>query len=606
MKYVESAGLVKFDFLGLKTLTVIDKALSLINRTKSLSLDINNISLNDEVTFKMLSKGETIGVFQLESGGMRDLLRDVQPSGIEDIIAIVALYRPGPMENIPKYVACKHEREKPEYLHELIEPIVADTYGVIIYQEQVMQIAQIFAGFSMAEADILRRAMGKKIKSEMDSLRDRFIQGAKKNGVSADKASHVFDLVDKFAGYGFNKAHSAGYALIAYQTAFLKAHYPVEFIAASMTVDMGNTDKLAIFAQEAKRLNILIHPPDINSSEIDFSVEKSNADFSIRYALSAVRNVGVQAMTSLVNERNSNGIFLSLSDFSSRMDPKVINRRQLENLARAGGFYSLHDNRAEVIANIEIILRHASSASQEREDGQVSLFGKNTVIAESSFKLNETKALKSAEILRHERESLGLYLSSHPMEAYKDILSNKKITPLFNVSEKITNGASSLLLAGTVDRKQERRSARGNRFAYITISDTSDQIEILVFSDKLIEYRDLLEPGTSLIITVDVRQDREVVRYSASNIESLDSFALRQTSEVEIKVNNSSIIPDLKAILDQALGGNVSVLISVNGQEKSREIQIRLPEKYAVTPGVKEEISKTSGVISVFDRESIT
>ena len=381
MKYVEQAGLVKFDFLGLKTLTVLVRACELLER-RGAAVDLAHIPLDDRTTFDMMSRGDTVGVFQFESSGMRSLLREARVDTFEDMIALVALYRPGPMENIPKYVACKYGRENPEVLHETIEPVVKDTYGVIIYQEQVMQIAQVFAGYSLGQADLLRRAMGKKIKAEMDAQRDVFVKGAMEKGVDKDRASYVFDLVDKFAGYGFNKAHSAGYALVAYQTAYLKANHPVEFIAASMTYDMGNTDKLNVFRQELQRLGIALLPPDINRSERDFSVElQDDGKPAIRYALAAVKNVGGAAMQALVEERQRGGPFRSLADLAHRLDVKQINKRQVENLARAGAFDALVPNRAQVYHAAETLVRHASAAANERESAQVNLFGDSSEAA---------------------------------------------------------------------------------------------------------------------------------------------------------------------------------------------------------------------------------
>ncbi|MCM0019143.1 MAG: DNA polymerase III subunit alpha, partial [Tagaea sp.] len=374
MKDVEKAGLVKFDFLGLKTLTVIVRAVELIARN-GVTVDIDHLPLDDKKTYDMLSKGDTVGVFQLESTGMRDAVRRLRPDRIEDIIALVALYRPGPMENIPKYIAVKQGAEKPDYLHPKLETILKETYGVIIYQEQVMQIAQVLSGYSLGGADLLRRAMGKKIKEEMEAQRKIFVDGAVANGVDEAKASSIFDLVDKFAGYGFNKSHAAAYAIVAYQTAWLKANHPVEFFAASMTLDLSNTDKLNLFRQEVARLGYDILPPDANKSEAAFTVEYRESKGAVRYALAAVRNVGLAAMQALVAERTANGAFRSLFDLARRMDAKQINKRQLENLVKAGAFDALDPNRARVFAAIETLLRTAQATAEERETQQNNLFG---------------------------------------------------------------------------------------------------------------------------------------------------------------------------------------------------------------------------------------
>ncbi len=596
MKYVEAAGLVKIDFLGLKTLDVIDKTVKIL-RSRKVTVDIGALPLDDAATYAMLTRGETMGVFQLESEGMKNLTREVRPSGIEDIIAIVALYRPGPMENIPKYVACKHGREEPEKLHELIEPVVKDTYGVVIYQEQVMQIAQAFAGFNMAEADNLRRAMGKKIKAEMDAMKDRFIQGAMAKGVAPDKAKHVFELVDKFAGYGFNKAHSAGYALIAYQTAYLKAHHPVEFIAASMTIDLGNTDKLGAFRQEAKRMGIAVLPPDINRSQTEFSVEDlAEGKPAIRYALAAVRNVGAQAMAAVVIERTRRGAFKGLSDFAQRLDPKSANKRQVENLALAGAFDTLEPNRARVHGVVETMLRHANAATVEREAGQANLFAAGLPGAERTFDVPKAEAWNTMETLKREREALGLYLSAHPLEAYAGVLAAKRVTAGADIPATLAGGATLLQLAGTVERRTERRSARGNRFAHVAFSDPSGDFEVTFFSEVLTAAKQLLEPGSSVMVTAEASTVNDTVRLTAQGIQSLDEVASRHAASLRVWLDGPEPVADLCRILGQGNGGRAEVAIVIRHALAGRETEIALPGKFALTPAVREAIARTPGV----------
>ena len=600
-KLVEQAGLVKFDFLGLKTLTVLDKAIRLL-AARGVDMDLASVPFDDPTTYEMLGRGDTIGVFQLESGGMRDLVREVRPGGIEDLTAIVALYRPGPMENIPKYVACKHGREEPEKLHELIEPVVADTYGVIIYQEQVMQIAQAFAGFSMTEADMLRHAMGKKIKKEMEALRGRFIGGAQEKGVSAERASHVFDLVNKFAGYGFNKAHSAGYAVVAFRTAYLKAHHPVEFLAASMTVDIGNTDKLGVFREEAIRMGIDVLPPDVNRSDAEFTVEKGPNGPAIRYALGAIRNVGAQAMASLAGERRSHGAFAGLADFAARIGPRVASRRQIENIACAGAFDGLHRNRAEVVAAVDTILRHAGAAEAERDAVQESLFGEGAAGAERPFEIPSREPWTTAETLQHELEAVGFYLSAHPLEPYSAVLAARRVVPAAEIPERVRAGAASLLLAGAVVRKQERRSARGARFAYVTLSDPSEQIEVVVFAEQLAASRQLLEPGSCVLVTADVRQDGETVRIGAQKIEALDAVAGRHAATLELALADPDPVGEVERLLGSSGPGGARVSIVVRPLGGAREIRIALPGRYAVVPSVREALARTAGVLEL--RES--
>src|SRR4051812_39887942 len=374
MKWVELAGLVKFDFLGLKTLTVLARCLDLL-AARGIDLDLANLPFDDRPAYELLARGDTVGVFQVEGAGVRDMLKKLRPDRFEDIIAVVSLYRPGPMENIPRYIAVKHGEEKPDYLHPALEEILKETHGIMIYQEQVMQIAQVLAGYTLGGADLLRRAMGKKIQSEMDAQRKTFVEGAVARGVAPGKAEQIFDQMAKFAGYGFNKSHAAAYALVAYQTAYLKANYPVEFLAASMTLDLGNTDKLNHFRQELGRLGIALLPPDINRSDVEFAVEQDakTGQPAIRYALAAVKGVGAQAMRDIVSERAGRGPFKDLFDFARRLDAKSFNRRQFENLVKAGAFESLNPNRAQSFAAADLLLREASRTAEERQDGQHTL-----------------------------------------------------------------------------------------------------------------------------------------------------------------------------------------------------------------------------------------
>ncbi len=419
MKYVENAGLVKFDFLGLKTLTVIAKSQDLI-RACGVSIDVANQDFGNADTYRMLARGESSGVFQLESSGMRDLLRKMRPDRIEDLIALVALYRPGPMDSIPTYIACKHGEQQPKYIHPELEPILAETFGVMTYQEDVMMIAQKLAGYTLGGADLLRRAMGKKIKEEMDKERGKFVDGCIGRGIDEAVAREIFDQAAKFAGYGFNKGHAAAYAQVAYQTAYLKANFPVEFMAATMTLDMGNTDRLNLHRQELARLKVTLLPPDVNRSAPIFSVEElPGGERAIRYALAAVKGVGEQAMRSLVAERMANGPFKDLMDLSRRLDVRAVNKKMLENLACAGAFDGLVRNRRQVHAAVEMLVRNAHAMTEERESGQVSLFGGpatgGTLRAPA---LPDVPDWEPLERLRHEFDAIGFYLSAHPLDGY--------------------------------------------------------------------------------------------------------------------------------------------------------------------------------------------
>lgn len=599
MKYAEMSGLVKFDFLGLKTLTVIDRAQKLLAE-RGIEIDIAHIPLDDERSYEMLQRAESIGVFQFESSGMRDLLREAVPTNIEDLIALVALYRPGPMENIPKYIACKHGREQPEFLHETIEPVVRDTYGVIIYQEQVMQIAQVFAGYTLGQADLLRRAMGKKIKEEMAAQREVFVKGAVERGVDNGRAEYVFDLVDKFAGYGFNKAHSAGYALVAYQTAWLKANHPVEFFAASMGLELANTDKLNVFRKEVARSGIGLLAPDINKSGANFRVEEHDGVGAVRYALAAVKNVGKQAMEAVVAEREANGPFKSLLDFAQRLDPQHVNKRQLENLARCGVFDSLNPNRAQVCAAADLIMRHASLAADERDSHQSSLFG--GIPAESSeLQLPKVPPWREMEVLHQEFEAIGFYLSSHPLDNYGVTLDRLGVTRYADLEKRLNGEIKRVKLAGTVEGRQERTSSRGNKFAFVQLSDASGAFEATVFSEALSAHRDLLEPGQKVLLAIDAKLEEGQIRLTTQSVQRLDDAAAQSDVGLEIflkaeAAKTPQVITDIHQHLAPAAQGRGRVCLHLLLEDQLREVDIDLPGGFKITPEIRAELADVAGV----------
>ncbi|MFP5514053.1 MAG: DNA polymerase III subunit alpha, partial [Alphaproteobacteria bacterium] len=519
MKYVEQAGLVKFDFLGLKTLTVLKTAVDLIPEKP----DLTTVPLDDEKSYQLLSRAEATGVFQLESSGMRDVLRRLKPNRLEDIIALVSLYRPGPMDNIPKYIRVKNGDEKADYMHDSLEGILKETFGIMIYQEQVMQIAQVLSGYSLGGADLLRRAMGKKIKEEMDNQRKIFCDGAEARGVKADLASMIFDQVMKFAGYGFNKSHAAAYALVAYHTAYLKANHPVEFMAASMTLDLGNTDKLNVFRQELARLRVKLLTPDINRSDSIFGVEQlPDGTKAVRYALAAVKGVGQPAMKAVVEERRRNGPFKSLFDFARRLDLKTINKRQLENLACAGAFDGLNPNRAQVHAALETIIRYAQAEAAERDSGIGNLFGGGGGgLPEPD--LPKVKDWEPLEKLKHEFGAIGFYLSAHPLDAYSGPLGRMKVVrsaDLANVAK--AGGMTRRAMAGIIVSKKEKTSKSGNRFAFVELSDAAGGYEVTLFSEILAANRALLEPGNAVLLTVDVQLNGEEIRLTCQEIKPLE------------------------------------------------------------------------------------
>jgi DNA polymerase-3 subunit alpha len=605
MKYAEAAGLVKFDFLGLKTLDVLEKAVDLI-RARGIPIDLATIPLADPLTFALLGRGDAVGVFQFEGSGMRDMLRNMKPDAFEDLIALVALYRPGPMENIPSYIARKHGKEKPDYLHDWLKPVLEETYGVIIYQEQVMEIAKVLAGYSLGDADLLRRAMGKKIKAEMDAQKDRFVKGAEAKGVEPAKAAFIFELVEKFAGYGFNKSHAAAYALVAWHTAYLKANYPVEFIAGSMTLDISNTDKLNVFRQECARQGITLLPPDINRSKVDFSVElDANGKGAIRYALSAVRNVGAAPMAAIVAERDRNGPFKSLFDLAARVDPSALNKRMLENLAKAGAFDSLEKNRSNVLAGLETLVRYANAKAEERASNQVNLFGGGKT-DERLPKLPEGPHWTPMEQLAKEFEAIGFYLSAHPLDAYQATLNRVGVKRFTEMAKLLGASDQVFKVAGTVISKQERTSQKtGNRFAFVQCSDASGMYEVMLFSEVLAQYRELLEAGTNVVWTLMGRADGEQPRLSAQKAEKLDDVAARAAAGIRILVDNAQPFEQIKGLLDKAGRGKGQVLLGLKVDEPGLpgglEADVKLPSGYAVTPTIRYQIRALPGVVEVYD-----
>jgi DNA polymerase-3 subunit alpha len=600
MKYVEMAGLVKFDFLGLKTLTVLATALDLLRR-RGVELDLSNLPLGDPKSYALLGSGDTVGVFQLEGQGMRDMLKKLQPDRFEDIIAVVSLYRPGPMENIPRYIAVKHGREQPDYLHPSLEGILKETHGIMIYQEQVMQIAQVLSGYTLGGADLLRRAMGKKIKEEMEAQRRLFVEGAKERGVDPGLANHIFDQVAKFAGYGFNKSHAAAYALVAFQTAYLKANYPVEFLAASMTLDLGNTDKLNVFRQELDRLGIKLLPPDINRSGVTFTVEESKSGAAIRYALAAVKGVGTHAMDAIIAEREAKGRFKDLFDFARRVDVKSFNRRQFESLVKAGAFDGINPNRAQSFQSCELLLRHASAAAEERQSQQVSLFGAGDDVAAHRPALPIVADWPAMEKLQNEFEAIGFYLSAHPLDSYGKSLERVGIARFADLATRLmAGGASRLKLAGIVIGRKERTSARGNRFAFAQMSDASGVFEVMLFSEVLAQSRTLLDSGQPLMVTVDCRVEEDTVRLNAQRIEPLDGVVAHAAAGLKVFIGEASAIKPLRGIIgrDGPGRGRVSVVVPL---ARSREVEITLPGGFRIGPGIRAAVKSLPGIVDVVD-----
>ena len=597
MKYVEQAGLVKFDFLGLKTLTVLARACRLLEE-RGVHIDLTKIPLDDSRTYEMLGRGDTVGVFQLESSGMRDVLKRLKADRFEDIIAVVALYRPGPMDNIPSYIRRKHEEEAPDYLHESIQWILQETFGIMIYQEQVMQIAQELAGYSLGDADLLRRAMGKKIQSEMDAQRERFVKGASEKGVPEAKASDIFDLVAKFAGYGFNKSHAAAYALVAYQTAYLKANYPVEFLAATMTYDMNNTDKLGVFRQELQRLSIPLLPPDVNASRSDFSVEDVPQEGgeprkAIRYALAALKNVGGAAMDGLAGEREERGRFQSLGDFALRLDNRHINKRAIENLACAGAFDSLEPNRQKVYRGAETIIRHAAAATEDRNSNQVNLFGGEAATPE--IKLPLVEDWPAMERLAQEFNAVGFYLSAHPLDSYN--LERLRIVSSADLIRVARLEPGAKRLAGIVTAKRELNNKKGQRMAFVQFSDTAGVFEVTLFSELLSQVRELLEAKQPLLITasIEFRGDDDLPRITGQSIEPLDQAMAKSAAGLRVYLRDEKPLPAIRSVLQREGRGRSPVALVLNFED-GREAEFELPGGFKLSAQGRQAIKAIPGV----------
>ena len=571
----ENAGLVKFDILGLNTLTVIHKTIEML-KNKKIELDITKIPLNDAEIYKMLSSGETTGLFQLESSGVRSSLRQMKPTQFEDIIALVALYRPGPMNNIPIYNDCKNGLKKPDYIHESLEKILKPTYGIIIYQEQVMQIAQVLAGFTPGEADILRKAMGKKKRKELEKQEEKFIKGSIKNNISKEIASFIFQKIKPFAEYGFNKSHAAAYALIAYQTAYLKHYYKEDFIAATMSTELSNTDKLREFVEELKRLNIEIVRPDINKCFADFKPEKNK----IYYALSGIKSVGREAVSNLVKEREKNGKFKSLDDFVKRANPKDINKLQLEGLVKAGAFDNLESNRVVLLKSIPKLIQLNKSLWEEKISNQNSLFSDNSSEDGLVFKLDKIKPWSNNEMLMNEFQSIGFYMSDHPLKIYKDYFNKMKVV---NFSNFLDSQDSTALVAGTIMSIQEKKSSKGTPFAIVKFSDLKSEFELFLFSDQLTLNRENLKAANSFMLTLQkdsINNSSFARRINIKKLISLNDFTNKEYEKVTIELENKSNLNELQKALKE--DGNTKIEIKIKKTSKIYTFSLKNLRKFNI------------------------
>lgn len=593
MKYAETAGLVKFDFLGLKTLTVIDRALKLIRRD---GRDVGPEwqSLDDQATYDLMASGETLGVFQLEGAGMRDTLKKVRPHNLEDVIAIISLYRPGPMENIPVYVQGKEDPSSVVYQHPDLKPVLEATYGVPVYQEQVMRMAQEIAGYSLGEADLLRRAMGKKKVEEMIAQRKRFVEGAAElKGMEEKLANDIFDTMEKFAGYGFNKSHAAAYALIGYHTGYLKRHFPVEFLAASMSLDIGNTDKLAAFFQEAKRLKIPVLAPDVNSSTADFDVR----DGAVVYALGALKGVGLEAMKHVVEIRERDGRFEDLYDFSERVDPKHVNKKAFESLSKAGAFDSFEPNRAKMLESAPLLANMAVSAAQDRQGGQGGLFGD----AEPALRpvLPKAKAWNGQQKLDQEFKSIGFYFSGHPLDDVLEGLDRERVTLAMEVQDRASDG-KPLEMIGVVRARSDKPARNGGKFAFLTLSDPSGEVEMMVFPETLSQNYDLLQVGNAVAITVGVKRNAEEIKLNAERVLKLEAARLSKAmGALKIRLAVGAFVGDLAGVVEHLTKlqdlekGELLIEMPL---EDGRVVTMKLPSTYTIGLSAQRALKEAPGV----------
>ncbi|AUW58472.1 DNA polymerase III subunit alpha [Sphingobium sp. SCG-1] len=612
MKYVEGAGLVKFDFLGLKTLSVLQKAVQLLTK-RGVSIDLETLLWDDIPVYELLQRGDTVGVFQLESEGMRKTLAAVKPTNFGDIIALVSLYRPGPMDNIPMFGRRKNGQEEIEYPHILLKPILEETYGIFVYQEQVMQAAQILAGYSLGDADLLRRAMGKKIKAEMDAQRQRFVTGcAEMSQIPKAKANELFDLIDKFAGYGFNKSHAAAYALLAYQTAWLKAHYPAEFYAASMAFDIHLTDKLTIFVDDMRRMGLTCLAPDINVSEADFSVQavtppEDHADdpryaFAVRYALGGLKGVGEKAMETLVAERQANGPYKDLDDFADRVEPRLLNRRQLESLAAAGAFDGIHADRAGVHAAAETILSVASSAAEARISGQGGLFG-GEEISHAAVHIPPHTAWSVADRMAQEKDAFGFYFSAHPVDRYRHIAEAKGARSFGAICASPTamnaEGRAYSIMAALVEDVRWRDTRRGGRYVSATFSDSSGQFQASCFDDDACKAIEALgKDGDCGLLTVELDRQpgEETPRVTVRGVQPFNRIAGTTRMELWLDVAQDSAIAGIKAILSTSRGGRSEVGIR-SRMPDGAIVRLRLGRDFLIDAEIAEKLSIVPGVV---------
>jgi len=531
LNYLEDVDLIKFDFLGLKTLDVIDAAIKLVKNRYDRDINWHEIDENDPEVYKVIQSGDTVGMFQIESSGMQDLNKRLKPSTFEDLIAVLALYRPGPMESgmLDDFIERKHGRQEIVYVFEALEEILKPTYGVIVYQEQVMQIVQTIGGFSLGGADIVRRAMGKKKVDEMLKYNKEFSEGAQRQGLDYKTASELFDLIEKFAGYGFNKSHSAAYAMVTFQTAWLKTYYPQEFMAALLTSEKDNTDKIVKYIDEVKRMGIELSPPDINHSQLEFSAIEKDGQDVILFGLGAIKGVGESAVQSILEVRE-NGEFGSMQDFVNRIEPQKVNKRVLESITKSGGFDAFGLSRRAILGQMEMIIQKAKDASQAKKNAVGSLFGDDEEISTVELTLKDESEF--GEILEFEKETLGFYVSGHPLDDFRERIDALKYT-LSSDIDNISDGSTAIFI-GKVEEITKKISKKGNQFGIVNLMDFHGNIEMMLFSDKLeqLEEMNLNDP---VAFKVKVTHTEQFTRMSVLKIFTLDEVK-KEAKKVQTKI----------------------------------------------------------------------
>ncbi len=603
MKNVESSGLVKFDFLGLKTLSVLKKAVDLLAQ-RDIAIDLATLPLDDAKVYELMKAGNTVGVFQLESEGMRRTLTAVKPTNFGDIIALVSLYRPGPMDNIPLFGKRKAGEVAIEYPHARLEGILAETYGIFVYQEQVMQAAQILAGYSLGDADLLRRAMGKKVQAEMDAQRQRFVDGCRKvSGIEAAEANALFDLIDKFAGYGFNKSHAAAYALLAYQTAWLKAHYPEEFFAASMCFDMHQSEKLAVFVDDARRAGVKVLAPAMNASQAEFAVEQTDEGYSVRYALAGIRNVGGRAMESIAAEREASGRFDSLQDLFERMPKGAMNSRQLEALICAGALDEFDPDRAKLLANVDMLLAVADAAERERSSGQSALFGGEDAAIEDTLRLKEAEPWSRAEQMAREKENFGFYFAEHPVESWRQVASAQGARSYASLMAggAPPGGRTGAVMAAMVEKVNKGTTRRGKPFVRADFSDSSGQFSAACFEEGLVEkFLAWAEDGTcvKLDVELDAPSPDEPPRITVRGAVPLEAVKGSMAMLLTLEVLEEAALTRLALELGESGTGQDEVLATLLTGAGAPPV-VRLGQAFSIDGELAERLASVPGLANV-------